>query len=293
MKKGAFWKADWFLALVIAIVVFAFNRFSDLIPSLERKAYDLGVKATSKNPSDKIAVIAIDDQSIANIGRWPWSREVHAKMTDKLTEAKARVIGNTVFFFEPQLDPGLQYINRLQELYTKIHGTGQEPGATANPEMAQFGTILTEAEKTLNTDVRLAESFKKAGIVTLPIVFELGEPRGKPDKPLPEFVTRNTIPGGDPNAVFPQAVSVQYPVDIIGNAAAALGHLNASPDSDGAIRQEPIVVDFYGQRMPSLSAIIAAKSLNLSAKDIKVVPGENVSLGNLKVKTDPYAQMYT
>ena len=87
MKKGAFWKADWFLGLIIVIVVLVFNRVSDLIPSLERKAYDLGVKATSKIPSDKIAVIAIDDQSISNIGRWPWSREVHAKMIDKLADA--------------------------------------------------------------------------------------------------------------------------------------------------------------------------------------------------------------
>ena len=295
MNKGAFWKTDWFLALVITIAVGVFSRVSDLIPSMERKAYDLGVKATSKNPSDKIAVIAIDDQSIANIGRWPWSREVHAKMTDKLAEAKAKVIGNTVFFFEPQLDPGLQYINRLLEIYNKNQAaTGQDPAVPpANAELLQFGTILSEAEKSLNTDLRLAESFKKAGTVLLPIVFDLGEPHGKPDKPLPEFVGKHTIAGNDPNAAYPSAVAVQFPIEGIGNAVAAIGHLNAAPDTDGAIRQEPIVIDYYGQRVPSLSAMIAAKSLNLTAKDIKVVSGEYVSLGNLKIKTDPYSQMYT
>ena len=46
MNKGAFWKTDWFLALVITIAVGGFSRVSDLIPSLERNAYDLGVKAT-------------------------------------------------------------------------------------------------------------------------------------------------------------------------------------------------------------------------------------------------------
>ena len=89
--KSAFWKTDWFLGAVVVLVVLAFNRFSDLVPSLERKAYDLGVQATSRTASDKIAVIAIDDTSIANIGRWPWSREVHAKMTDLLAGAKAKV----------------------------------------------------------------------------------------------------------------------------------------------------------------------------------------------------------
>ena len=70
--KTAFWKADWFLGLAIAVALFVFAQVSGFIPSLERWGYDLGVKMTSKTPSDKVAVIAIDDTSIQNIGRWPW-----------------------------------------------------------------------------------------------------------------------------------------------------------------------------------------------------------------------------
>jgi serine/threonine-protein kinase len=97
--KTAFWKADWFFGLVIAIVLLVFARVSGFIPGIERWAYDQGVKMSSKAPSDRIAVIAIDDASIANIGRWPWPREVQAKLIDQLSAAKAKVIGNTVFFF--------------------------------------------------------------------------------------------------------------------------------------------------------------------------------------------------
>ena len=70
MKKTAFWKADWFLGLVVAVVSLVASG-SDFIQSLERQAYDLGVRASSHAPSHRVAVIAIDDQSIANIGRWP------------------------------------------------------------------------------------------------------------------------------------------------------------------------------------------------------------------------------
>ena len=45
MKKRAFWKADWFLVLTVAIVLF-FMGGGDLIQSLEHKAYDLGVRAS-------------------------------------------------------------------------------------------------------------------------------------------------------------------------------------------------------------------------------------------------------
>jgi hypothetical protein len=46
MKKTAFWKADWFLGLVIAVVLLVASG-SDLVQSLERQAYDLGVRASS------------------------------------------------------------------------------------------------------------------------------------------------------------------------------------------------------------------------------------------------------
>ena len=83
MNQVSFWKKDWLVGLSVTVLFFLATN-SDLMQSLERKAYDLGVLATSRVPSDKIAIIAMDDQSIANIGRLPWPREVHAKMIDIL-----------------------------------------------------------------------------------------------------------------------------------------------------------------------------------------------------------------
>src|SRR6187200_1443089 len=176
--KTAFWKADWFFGLVIAIVVLGFSRFSGVIPAFERSAYDIGVQMTSKPPSDKVAVIAIDEQSIANIGRWPWPREVQAKMIDQLAAAKAKVIGNTVFFFEPQKDPGLAYVDKMLDIYNKAYAPppqdvpgvapigGQTPAAVAaaveHPAgpVGEIGKILGEASVALNYDTRLAASMK-------------------------------------------------------------------------------------------------------------------------------------
>src|SRR5574340_732377 len=128
MNKWSFWEKDWFVGLLVALV-FLFGANSDLIQSLERKAYDWGVLASSHTPSDKIAVIAIDDQSIANLGRWPWPREIHARMVDILAAGHAKVIGHTAFFFEPQVDAGLTYIHRIAQLLGKaslLEGAGPE-----------------------------------------------------------------------------------------------------------------------------------------------------------------------
>ncbi len=280
MKTGL-WKTDWFLGAVVVLVVLGFNRFSDLIPSLEQKAYDIGVQSTSRSASDRVAVIAIDDTSIANIGRWPWSREIHARMTDILAGAKTKVIANTVFFSEPQIDPGYVYITKLLDL------------ATPTPEMAPIVALLKEAEQTLNTDRRLAESYVKAGNVLLPVFFRIDIPRGRPDRPLPEYFLKNAIPAkiGDDFGALATA-EVQMPVELIGRSAAALGHLSARPDVDGGVRTEPLVLRYFDHHFASLSLMIAAKSLNLGPGDIKI-QADSVSLGGLRIGTDPQLKMYT
>ncbi|HEX6320433.1 MAG TPA: serine/threonine-protein kinase [Burkholderiales bacterium] len=282
MKSG-FWKSDWFLGAMVVVGVLLFSRVSELIPSLERTAYDFGVQATSRAPSERIAVIAIDDTSINNIGRWPWSREVHARMTDLLAGAKAKVIGNTVFFSEAQVDPGYVYITRLLEV-----------AARAEPSSAEMVALLREAEQQLNTDRKLAESYARAGNVLLPMLFRIEQPLGRPDRPLPEYVLNNAVAaqGSEEWPPLPTS-SVQVPIDSIGSAAAGLGHLNANPDVDGGVRQEPLVLQYFDKYYPSLSMMIAAASLNLTPADIRVRLGEGVSLGRLQIGTDSALQMYT
>ena len=83
------------------------------------------------------------------------------------------------------------------------------------------------------------------------------------------------------------------PIEQIGAVVAGVGHLNSTLDEDGAIRFEPLVIDYYGQQFPSLALMIAAKSLNLTAKDIHVNLGQNVTLGGKTIRTDDFGQMYT
>ncbi len=292
MKKS-FWKSDWFAALVISLF-FLFAASSVLLQGLERKAYDLGVQSSSRIAGDKIAVISIDDQSIANIGRWPWSREVHAKMIEKLAAAQAKVIGNTVYFLEPQIDPGLSYINKISSF------VASSTIPTVSPEAFELSTMLKEAQFALNTDEKLAATIKQANNVVIAMPFTIGEPLGNPDKPLPVYVQKNALPkivdrvGAEENGFLPiPALSALSPIPMIGEVAAAIGHLNAAPDLDGGIRAEPLVLSYYDQYYPSLSLQVAAQYLNLKPNDIEVRLGEGVKLGKLNIITDSALQMNT
>ena len=92
--KQAWFRSDWFAAVGFALLfaIAAYLVFDGFFQGLERTAYDTGVKLRSRTPSDRIAVIAIDDQSIQNLGRWPWPRTLHAQLIDKLRAGGAKVI---------------------------------------------------------------------------------------------------------------------------------------------------------------------------------------------------------
>jgi adenylate cyclase len=49
-------------------------------------------------PLDNIVIVAVDDKSLQEIGRWPWSRQNYAELIKKLNES--RLVGFDVSFFE-------------------------------------------------------------------------------------------------------------------------------------------------------------------------------------------------
>ncbi|MEK7655478.1 MAG: adenylate/guanylate cyclase domain-containing protein [Patescibacteria group bacterium] len=55
----------------------------------------------SRPADSSIVIVSIDDSSLATIGRWPWPREVHARIIDALSKAGASAIGYDVNFPEP------------------------------------------------------------------------------------------------------------------------------------------------------------------------------------------------
>jgi len=68
------------------------NLFYDFESSLKTTAVD-----------DHIVILAIDDISLSKLGKWPWSRALHAGIIDRLTEAKVEAVALDILFMEPDL----------------------------------------------------------------------------------------------------------------------------------------------------------------------------------------------
>ncbi len=281
---GTFWKKDWFAGLIVT-VIFLLMTNSQLIEKLEFANYDFAMNQLAREPQQNIAVIAIDDQSIENLGRWPWPRSLQAEMIEKLAQSGANVIGNSILLSEAQTHLGDKYIDEaIKNLESK-----------SDPRLNEAIDILKQGQSELDSDGKLANAMNKAGNVVMGMQFQLGSPLGKPDKPLPGYVSRNAFKL-DSNIdsgiyVYP-TISATPPISALGEMTLAIGHLNMWLDSDGGIRSDLLAVDYYGEIIPSLAALIAASSLNLSSQDIKISANRQFNLGNLSITLDDIGRIY-
>jgi adenylate cyclase len=71
--------------------------------TLEHKGLDLLFLLRGAHAApDDVVIVAIDEPSFARLAlQWPWPRSVHARLTDRLRAAGARVIAFDVLFAEP------------------------------------------------------------------------------------------------------------------------------------------------------------------------------------------------
>lgn len=143
-KGSLLWSADWFVGVLVVLTVFLSHSFTDFFGTLERRYYDFASTSTSRQSSERIAIIAIDDQSIANIGRWPRPRDVQANLINQLAAAKAQTVVNTTLFFEAPTDWGMALARKIKDLTVDSAPT------------------LGASDEQIDTDTKLATSMSNA-----------------------------------------------------------------------------------------------------------------------------------
>jgi hypothetical protein len=98
MGRKGFWTSDCLLGVLVALAV-AWVSQATLVKRRQRKACDLGLRASSSKASERIAVIAIDDSSVANIGHRSY---VHAQLIQKLAPMTTPLIARMADCISPE-----------------------------------------------------------------------------------------------------------------------------------------------------------------------------------------------
>lgn len=88
-------------ALILLVLALAIHT-TQIFSRVDNLIFDYGQKVKVTAPPDDVIIIAIDQESLAQVGRWPWSREVHASLLQRLKDEQPAAVGFDVIFAEPE-----------------------------------------------------------------------------------------------------------------------------------------------------------------------------------------------
>lgn len=89
---------------------------TEVFKSLELKFFDYRYELRQRHIANpNIVITAIDDSSIEVLGRWPWSRKIHAELLNAFSRYPPKVIGFDILFAEEdeEGDVALDYYTKL------------------------------------------------------------------------------------------------------------------------------------------------------------------------------------
>ena len=279
---------EWMIgvAITLVVLVMGFMRPS-FLETFEYQLFDLRLKWFGAHTAPQnIAIVAIDEESITKVGRWPWPRSRITALVDQLAAKGAKVIGLNLILSEPEEQSSLTVLQKVEESFRTL---GTVKGGDG------FLQTLQEIRTSLDNDSKLAAALQKADRVLLPGFGNLEGARGATPAGKAEGVsafaaksafTNFSIPGDQQGALVPRASEMTWPLAVLGEAAVGIGHINRLPDRDGISRWEPLVLEYRNQFFPHFALAVAARAMGVPRERTQVIFGDGINLGTTHIPTD-------
>ena len=243
---------------LLIVLVFVGNaaRFYQLnfVDQLSAIFYNYRLQLTMPRTVDeRIVILDIDEKSLKEEGRWPWSRDRLGLLMDKLFDKYGvAVVGFDVVFAEKDESSGLKVLQKI--------GQDQLKGD------AQFQAALSQIRPQLEYDKLFADKIKNRNVVLGYYLTSQGN---------------TNVSGSLPEPVFPAGTFKGRPISFtswngyganlpeLQKVAASAGHFNPLVDFDGEVRRVPMLVEYGGAYYESLSLAMVRTLLGQT----KLLPG--------------------
>jgi len=260
-------------ALVVAVGNWVYTPAS--LP-LELGVYDRMMNSVELTPSREVAIVAIDDASLAQLGEWPWPRDVHASLIDKLKAQGARVVAFTVPFDTARRTSEREKVRAALALL--------ESSNLGNSEQArQLRKLLGESAAGRNPDAHLAKAMAAQGNVILPMHIRLSDTPSRSAEIPARF-----SPAADPSVLnrSTSAEVTMLPAPVFLAEAGGIGHTYMETDADGAVRTDLAAVRVGASLVPSLSAVITSRALGVSPNEMIFHSNNTLGMGTRQTPLD-------
>jgi adenylate cyclase len=220
------------LVCLALLIGFAALRIADFAPieEIRVRTFDTfqRIDPRKKLATSPVAIIDIDEPSLAKLGQWPWSRTKIADLVADLTRLGAVVIAFDVIFAEPdRLNPDVAadtFRNLDEETKAKLRALPSNDQVFADT-MRRSRVVLGESG--------------------------LAEVQAELDETLP--VTGLAMLGEEPQRFMFTFAGLLRNTQVLEQAAAGRGLLTINPERDGIVRRVPMIMLAQRVTMPSLS----------------------------------------
>jgi serine/threonine-protein kinase len=289
MKKSAW--IDAAIGLVLTgFVAVSYLISLPLLESVELKAYDMRSQLRQNlDPSSEIVLVAIDDDAIAAVGRWPWPRTRLAGLVDKLASAQPKTIGLDILLSEAEQNQGLIEIEALKTRYEELLAEKQ-----IVDKKGVFAAEFSSSAVRLDSDSKFLASVSQAGSVVLPMFFSEGAKLGSKPEELPPVLSSSVlsyqvVPGA--GLQTPDGTKANYPIVPLAEASAGVGHVNVAQDLDGKLRREQPVYRYGDSYFPSYALQLVLHYTGIKGVEASFTPGRSVQLGQTVIPLDQESRM--
>ncbi|HYW04899.1 MAG TPA: serine/threonine-protein kinase [Gammaproteobacteria bacterium] len=287
-RQWTFYTRDWFLGLVLSLVLLAAWLFGQgPLQSLARATYDSAVGLTYRRPvaARKLVLVQMGAPRGDTVQRRP--RDRLAALVKKLHADGAQAVALLMPLARNGRDPGIVSLRHALDALGRLHRSGVDTAAVRRPLLA--------LEQRLDTDARLTDAIRDDGPVFLGARVSSGGSRPA----LPAWAVRQALgPAGEPGD--PRFIdrlarrqgplharSMQLPLKAFAAQAGGIGFLEPPRGQGGPVRRVPLVVRYRGRYYPSLPLLLASRLLGVPRDAIRVEPGRGVRIGSTLIASGP------
>ena len=275
------------LVTAVMLIVFWF----DPLARFEDASLDIRFLLRGPRPAgEEVKLVLIDEPSIRELGRWPWSRDKQAQLVTAIADDGAKVIGIDVIFSEPEVT---EYLHALREV---------RDAADAEAASPRLRNLLARRIDAADTDSQFAHALARAGNVVLALPLLIPEDSSRQYTPQfvqapsyikkAEFMLIRDSRNGEDLAPY-RAIDSVPPLKAFADSAISLGHVFTVPERDGVTRYEYLALRYgSGQDyFPSLGLEVARLYLGVPRDRMSITLGDGVRLGQIFIPLDQKARM--
>jgi len=253
VRSAAQLRRRWILAAVaLALVIGWWHPAGEGGPlaAFERASFDWRFAIRGpRAPVPGVVILAIDDATLAKLGRFPLPRWILGTVVEKLDLTGARAIGVDLLLLEA--------------------------------EQPTDGNVLSSGDLMLRT--ALAES--RRDVLGMAVVFGPGRPPAEKLE-VARALSLPVVERTESDTVSAAIRDILLPLPPLRDVS-EVGHVNVESGADGILRQLALVLPVGDAYLPALPLLLAGKALGLERGEVALRVGRELRLGDRRVAIGP------